>query len=558
MGRKVFLSILGTGIYGRGRYVDNNGFESDSTKFIQKATLQFIKASDWSEGDAVIIALTGQARKLNWNSGRELKNHEDEPYFGLCDELLEMNLPCRIKDIDIPNGGNEDEMWTIFTTVFDELMPQDELYIDLTHSFRYLPMLVLVLVDYAKLLKDVTVKSMTYGNWEARDGKDNAPIVNLLPLIALQNWTSSASELIRNGYPEAVDKAAVDSLKPLLRQGNCDSDIIAISNATKKLVAWVDQLRTCRGQELISAKDYRLFMEKISSVSTDSFPPLQHILKKLSDTFNESGFTSEGKITNCLSAARWCAKMRMWQSAITILQEGITSRLTEMVGQDISNPDTRDLVGQAFHYACNSQEPDPGLKYYDIIKRLMSTKYMNEKSFRDTWSKIQEIRNDFNHSGMRKSYKTPRKIIDNIPVLIDSAEAFFIDDGGDTKTVFSKKVFVNLSNHPSVNWSEKQKRAAENGYGEIVDMPFPSIDPQADPESVAELVDKCLNSITELSGDADVSVHIMGEMTFTFAMVERLKSMGIICVASTTERLAVENPDGSKTVSFDFVRFRQY
>lgn len=557
MGRKVFISVLGTGIYGRGQYVDNNGFESDSTKFVQKATLQYIKASDWSDGDAVVIALTENARKLNWNSGRKLKNSEDEPYVGLHEALLDMNLQCQIEDIDIPDGGDEDEMWTIFTTVFNELKQHDELYIDLTHSFRYLPMLVLVLVDYAKLLKDVTVKSITYGNWEARDEDDKAPIVNLLPLIALQNWTSSASELIRNGYPEAVDKAATESLKPLLRQGNCDADIMAISNATKKLVAWVDQLRTCRGQELISAKDYKLFMEKIASISSDSFQPLQHIFKKLNDSFDESGFSTDGKISNCLSAARWCAKMRMWQSAITILQEGITSRLTEIVGQDVSNPKTRELVGKAFHFACSNDEPDSGSQQYDIIKRLMSTRYMKDKNLLDTWSKIQEIRNDFNHSGMRKSYKNPRKIIENIPALIDNAEAFFTDEVDYAKDAYSRRIFVNLSNHPSASWSPEQRRAAEE-YGEIVDMSFPSISPGADRESIMELTEDFLNGILELSSSADVAVHIMGEMTFTYALVERLKSMGIVCVASTTERLAVENPDGSKTVSFDFVRFRQY
>ena len=61
----------------------------------------------------------------------------------------------------------------------------------ITHAFRYLPMLVLVLANYAKFLKNVTVKSLTYGNYEAREGT-NAPIVNLLPIAALQDWTTAA------------------------------------------------------------------------------------------------------------------------------------------------------------------------------------------------------------------------------------------------------------------------------------------------------------------------------------------------------------------------------
>ena len=50
----------------------------------------------------------------------------------------------------------------------------------------------------------------------------------------------------------------------------------------------------------------------------------------------------------------------------------------------------------------------------------------------------------------------------------------------------------------------------------------------------------------------------MGEMTFTYNLVQKLNSYGHYCVASTTERVAVENPDGSKTVQFEFVQFREY
>lgn len=50
----------------------------------------------------------------------------------------------------------------------------------------------------------------------------------------------------------------------------------------------------------------------------------------------------------------------------------------------------------------------------------------------------------------------------------------------------------------------------------------------------------------------------MGEMTFTYALVKRLKEAGIRCVASTTKRICTENADGSRTSQFNFVRFRDY
>ena len=37
-------------------------------------------------------------------------------------------------------------------------------------------------------------------------------------------------------------------------------------------------------------------------------------------------------------------------------------------------------------------------------------------------------------------------------------------------------MFVNFSNHPSSLWSENQRKEAEK-YGEIVDLKFPSVNP---------------------------------------------------------------------------------
>jgi hypothetical protein len=49
----------------------------------------------------------------------------------------------------------------------------------------------------------------------------------------------------------------------------------------------------------------------------------------------------------------------------------------------------------------------------------------------------------------------------------------------------------------------------------------------------------------------------MGEMTFTFTLVKKLKQAGIPCLASTMERL-VKEEDGKKIVEFKFVQFREY
>ena len=116
-------------------------------------------------------------------------------------------------------------------------------------------------------------------------------------------------------------------------------------------------------------------------------------------------------------------------------------------------------------------------------------------------------------------------------------------------------MLVNLSNHPSGFWSEEQLAAARQ-FGDIVDVPFPNIDPSSSSATVHSIADKAADDITAMA--EDIVVHVMGEMTFTFMVVTRLKEMGIKCIASTTERKTTYNDDGTKLSEFSFVKFREY
>ena len=121
-------------------------------------------------------------------------------------------------------------------------------------------------------------------------------------------------------------------------------------------------------------------------------------------------------------------------------------------------------------------------------------------------------------------------------------------------------MLLNLSNHPVKNWSENQKKEAEKLYGEIKDLPFPKINPKADEKEIlkkAKLYKDEILTVIKSSNNKNNAVHIMGEMTFTFALVKKLLENNIVCVASTTERNAIET-DGKKISEFKFIKFRKY
>ena len=115
--------------------------------------------------------------------------------------------------------------------------------------------------------------------------------------------------------------------------------------------------------------------------------------------------------------------------------------------------------------------------------------------------------------------------------------------------------FINLSNHPSTKWSKKQLESVP-GIATIVDIPFPQVDPHAHSHTIKSMAKQLVEEIV-MEHDPAV-VHVMGEMVLTYHLVTLFKEKGIMCVASTTERNTIENPDGTKTVRFDFVQFRMY
>lgn len=119
-------------------------------------------------------------------------------------------------------------------------------------------------------------------------------------------------------------------------------------------------------------------------------------------------------------------------------------------------------------------------------------------------------------------------------------------------------MLINLSNHPSDKWSESQTAAANEQFGEIVDLPFPQIEPDATKADITKIAQDYLTRVQQIGQPNDTTIHIMGEMTLTYQLVGMLKDAGYRCYASTTVREVYEQEPGKKTVIFQFVKFREY
>ena len=94
MGRKVFISVLGTGYYGECDYA-RDGFKSSSTRFIQHATLEMLtQKGNWTADAHAYVLLTKEARETNWHipggtrinmrTKADERRHGDSTLIGIC------------------------------------------------------------------------------------------------------------------------------------------------------------------------------------------------------------------------------------------------------------------------------------------------------------------------------------------------------------------------------------------------------------------------------------------------------------------------------------------
>lgn len=119
-------------------------------------------------------------------------------------------------------------------------------------------------------------------------------------------------------------------------------------------------------------------------------------------------------------------------------------------------------------------------------------------------------------------------------------------------------MLINLSNHPSNEWQQSQIEAAMEDYGKVIDLEFPDVDPMATPPAIESLADSCIDKVMALMQGNDAVIHIMGEMTLTYRLVNKFKEKGIKCIASCSKRECFKNENGQIVKTFNFKQFRPY
>lgn len=222
---KVLISFIGTGkISDKGKAKREYepacyrlGDKEVSTSFMAKAMKEFVEPDK--------IFLIGTPHSMWEDVYRKFANHPDENVW------TEIGDWCEKADVDTPAEGlphkedieaaigNGARIFLIRYGINEEQIQQniniilglreylkyltdgDEIVVDITHSFRSLPLLIMQLILYLKQIGSPKVKvtHVYYGMLEVKQKLGYAPVVDISSMISLSDWITGAFTFKLNG-----------------------------------------------------------------------------------------------------------------------------------------------------------------------------------------------------------------------------------------------------------------------------------------------------------------------------------------------------------------------
>lgn len=555
-----FISVLGNRPYDEcSYYMGNPSNKAKECHYVQYSLLKLLQKHGVIP-EKVIVLTTQGAYENNW-----IKNIK-APHDSGLEELLEgfcSSTGTQVRNIMIPTGKNEEELWEMFKIVLNCIDEGDEIILDITHSFRYIPMLTFIVLIYARIVKKCAIKDIYYGAYEAAQNGD-APIYVLTPYVNLFDWIIAVERYLSTGDAERLRELTRSEATKINKEiridvpsnGELDRRLLfrepnALKLLAKSMHNFSEVMRTCRGPGITQViTNLKANIELVvESAAHEKVKPLSPIIDLVKSRFDK--FHSGSDIINVIEAAKWCLEKRMYQQGFTILQEGLISWACEQKALDKKDVDEREKITDEAHMI-----DKPSLESDDQYNTVLSI-----------ISSMGVTRNDINHAGWRKDAAKITKFEGILRNHIADAEAVFNQCENfvtsSKPTASEIRSMLLILSHPL---TVKQRKDAEESLKvtNFVALPekmaylWSNIPPDLDE------LDKYLEPIKQWAienGKPGDYALVQGDFGATIALVDHCRVHGIVPVYATTRRKAVERVNGEKITierEFEHVRFRMY
>lgn len=426
------ISFLGTTPYLECYYVKGD-FKARLSRFVQTALFEMLQ-KEGEEIDRVYIFLTEEAEKRNYYDYFDAKNNEH--YKGLKTVWQEIfpELTDRLIPVPMKSGQHEDEQWELFEQIYNLIEEGDELYFDITHSFRSNPVIALIISNFARIMKNATIKRLLYGNFEALGPaplvknmmveQRIAPIIDITSMVELLDWTVAVDSFLRTGNPVQIAALAREKVK----SNNQDPDYKLVNSLALQLSELYNTLVTCRGQQFSNEVD-RTFnrIKEIEKLDETKLPQFTKLLNKINE---KVGVFSGGKgderteLDKMWGSLVWCYEHGLYQQCLTLLREHILTIVSQKIGTDIFDYGKRESISTIIQ---KTMQQELNIEKLGENKNLVTPvqNILQQHPELAVYAKIADYRNDINHASMRKDPMKYRRIIDGIGEMLERIKPFF-------------------------------------------------------------------------------------------------------------------------------------
>ena len=320
---KILITALGSGTYNKEKnekeyklatYYLEEGHPLEKTELIASAIDE-----QWKMDKIIFIGTTGSMwsnvykfycknKRITMNDeyynklkNTELSANKDTLIENLEIEKFNATFDKKIKGIVIKYGVDNKENLENFHSIIEiekEIEDGDEIFIDITHSFRSMSFWLFLIMTYLKDVsnKNIDIKNITYGMFEAQNEKKETPIVSLNLFVDILKWFKGASELKNYGNSYSI----LDELEKNLMNKEIKNEIEIFSDTMN--INYIDSIEE-------SLKNFNTIKDKLNNLEGPGKYIIPQVFKNFINTFE---LPNKKKLSNEEKKYLLRAKLAKW------------------------------------------------------------------------------------------------------------------------------------------------------------------------------------------------------------------------------------------------------
>ena len=405
------VSFLGFNKYQEVSYLHPN-YQSNqikvTTPFYQEALVEFYQPK------TLYVLLTPTAEKENW-----------EKLAVRVEGKVELQ-PIK----NIPENNTPEDIWSIFDRVTSCLQSEDEVIFDITHSFRSIPIVALLAASYLRVVRQVNIKGLLYGAFEARNKETGeTPSFDLFPIVSLLDWTTATDQFIQTGNGQALANLLKNS-----KGANQNTESLA--NNINNIALNLELLRP---EDLMveAAKLAKHIRDTAPTVSQD-IPPFATLLERVESDYGRFGLTdtqtdkerAKEALVKQLKMVEWYVDKQQIVHALSIAREWLPSLLCYYFDHDAMDALDRSEMELLLSGGKIKDKEGNTTKESKYLEQWRSITKKKRKSLNKLWGgdfNLANLRNDVLHAGYRKNPRSAEYIQEQSKQIAEQLNAIAVE-----------------------------------------------------------------------------------------------------------------------------------